>query len=99
MRRASKVLGARVGGPRWLCRLLGLRLGRHSVEVAAGLVEAPCSAYDAAGRNGMVSWSCTGLGNPGCVRRLEQQQADLCIVVAEVVGSAAAVCSSRLAAY
>ena len=96
-------LGSRVGVGRWLCRLLGLILGRRSEEVAAGLVEAPCSATAAAGRNGRASWSCIGLGSPGdgpgFVRRLEQQQAGLCIVVAEVVCSAAAVCSSRLAAY
>ena len=58
----------------------------------------------------MVSWSCIGLDTPGdvigCVRRLERRQVDLCIVVAEVVGFAAAVsrtnrlavCLSRLAA-
>lgn len=57
-----------------------------------------------------MSWSCTGLDTPGdvigCVRRLERQQVDLCIVVAELVDFAAAVsranrlavCLSHLAA-
>jgi hypothetical protein len=37
VRRASKVLGARVGGPRWLCRLLGLRLVRRSEKTVAAV--------------------------------------------------------------
>ena len=109
-RRESRVLGSRVGVGRWLCMLLGLRLGRRSEELAAGLVLVLYSAFAAAGRNGMASWRCTGLDilgdGTGFVRRLERQQVDLCIVVVEVVCFAAAVsrtnrltvCSSRFAA-
>ena len=68
--------------------LLGLRLGRRSEELAAGLVLVLYSAFAAAGRNGMASWRCTGLDilgdGTGFVRRLERQQVDLCIVVVVV---------------
>ena len=111
-RRESRAPGLRADVGRWLCRLSGLMLGRRGEKLAAVLVEVPCFASAAAGRNGMAAWSCTGLDIPGegtgCVRRLGRQLVDLYIVavVAEVVCFAAAVsrtnrltvCSSRLAA-
>ena len=110
-RRESKAPGLRADVGRWLCRLSGLILGRRSEMLAAVLVEVPRFAFAAAGRNGMASWSCTGLDIPGegtgCGRRLGRQLVDLYIVVVVVVVLFAAavsrmncltVCPSRLAA-
>lgn len=54
-RHGSRAQGWRVGVGRWLCRLLGLRLGHRSEAGAAVLVVVLCSAIAAAGRNSMVS--------------------------------------------